>query len=198
LTSTEYVWSGLTPGDAAELLRSLDAPWWIAGGWAIDLFLGHETRAHGDLDVAMLRGDEVTLRDALPDWDIHVVDEGSLRPWTGVPLQPHQHQFWMRRGAAGPWDMEILFEDHDDGGWICRRDYRVTGAVARFGRRTADGIPYVAPEIALLYKAKHFDLERNQRDFDAALPSLDAASRRWLFDALNIAHPEHPWLLKLS
>jgi hypothetical protein len=198
MVADEYIWSGLTPRDVVELLRPLHVPWWIAGGWAIDLFLGRETRAHGDIDVAMLRGDELAVRDALPDWDIHVVNDGTLAPWPGVPLERHQHQFWMRRNDGGPWDLEILFEDHEDARWLFRRDHRVAAPLDRFGRRDADGIAYVAAEIALLYKARHIELERNERDFDAALPSLDADARRWFADALDIAHPEHPWSVRLG
>ena len=197
MAADRYVWSGLTPRDAVELLGSLDRPWWVAGGWAIDLFVGRETRAHGDLDIAMLRGDELALRDALPGWDIHVVDDGALKPWRFEPLSRHQHQFWMRREAGGPWDLEILFEGHDASRWLYRRDHRVTAPLDRFALRTSSGIPYVAPDIALLYKAKGFEIERNERDFDGALPLLDAGSRRWLADALDVAHPAHPWVRRL-
>jgi Aminoglycoside-2''-adenylyltransferase len=38
-----------------ELLRDAPFPWWIAGGWAIDLFVARPTRAHHDLDVELLR-----------------------------------------------------------------------------------------------------------------------------------------------
>jgi len=44
-------WEPLRPDDAVELLRGLDVPWWIAGGWSLDLFLGYESRPHVDLDV---------------------------------------------------------------------------------------------------------------------------------------------------
>jgi hypothetical protein len=197
MTTEQYVWSGLTPQDAAYILADLDCPWWIAGGWAIDLHLGRETRQHADLDIAMLRGDEVALRDVLAGWEIAIVHDGAFLPWGGAPLDPPMHQFWTRRDAAGPWDLEVLLEDHDDTEWLCRRDHRVAAPLDAFGRGTSSGIPYVAPEIALLYKAKGRELEKNAADFTAALPSLDAAARTWLRDALKIAHPGHPWIALL-
>ena len=36
--------------------RSLDAPWWIVGGWAIDAFTGRP-REHHDIDVGFFRAD---------------------------------------------------------------------------------------------------------------------------------------------
>ncbi|MCL4541605.1 MAG: hypothetical protein M1396_04620 [Chloroflexi bacterium] len=42
----------------ATLLTDFDRPWFIAGGWAIDLFLGRQTRAHKDVEIAVLRQDQ--------------------------------------------------------------------------------------------------------------------------------------------
>lgn len=194
MATTEYIWSGMTPVDAANLLAGFDRPWWIAGGWAIDLFLGRETRRHADLDVAMLRGDELTLRAVLPAWDIRVAPDGALHLWGGNrPLELPYHQFWMRRRSDGPWDMEVLIEDRADRQWRYRRDRRVTLPLERFGRRAEGGIPYVAPEVALLYKAKGWDIDKNQADFDSALPALDGTARQWLGEALDRAYPGHPW-----
>jgi Aminoglycoside-2''-adenylyltransferase len=50
-------WGVLTPHDAADLLSAARLPWWIAGGWALDLFLGKGTRAHKDLDIGIFRKD---------------------------------------------------------------------------------------------------------------------------------------------
>ena len=35
----------------------------IAGGWALDLALGRQTRAHEDVDVAVLRSEHEQLRE---------------------------------------------------------------------------------------------------------------------------------------
>ena len=49
-------WHRLRPADAADLFDGLDAPWWIAGGWAIEVLSG-VPRRHGDLDVCILERD---------------------------------------------------------------------------------------------------------------------------------------------
>jgi hypothetical protein len=193
-----YVWDAVAPRDVRELFRPFRRPWWIAGGWALDLHLGRETRPHEDIDIAILRGDEVTLARSLPDWEFCIADATlpDLTPWPGVrALRQPYHQFWVRREPGAAWTFEVLLEVHDsDRAWRYRRDARVTLPLDQFGRRTADGIPYVAPEIALLYKAKGHDIAKNAEDFVAAHRSLDAGARRWLAEALEIAHPEHPWL----
>jgi hypothetical protein len=63
--------------------------------------------------------------------------------------------------------------------------------------RTAEGIPYGRPEVVLLYKAKH-TRPKDDADFAAALPLLDAARRDWLRDALELVHPGHRWLGDLT
>ncbi|HEU5381678.1 MAG TPA: hypothetical protein VFV38_40175 [Ktedonobacteraceae bacterium] len=51
-------------------LRPFTIPWWIAGGWALDLFLGVQTREHEDLDVLFLRRDHHEIRARLQGWDV--------------------------------------------------------------------------------------------------------------------------------
>lgn len=58
---------------------------------------------------------------------------------------------------------------------------------------TQNGIPYLQPEIQLLYKAKGLR-PQDQADFDAALPLLDERRRAWLTDCLRRTLPGHPWL----
>jgi hypothetical protein len=35
-----------------KLMSGCDRTWFIAGGWAIDLFIGKQTRPHQDLEIA--------------------------------------------------------------------------------------------------------------------------------------------------
>jgi hypothetical protein len=55
------------------------------------------------------------------------------------------------------------------------------------------GIPYLAPEIQLLYKAKGMR-ERDAADFDRTLPRLDIDQREWLLRAMLLVHPQHEWI----
>jgi hypothetical protein len=81
--------------------------------------------------------------------------------------------------------------------WICRRDSRIRLPRARLVERTGDGIPYAAPEIALLFKAKAVRA-KDEEDFASVLPLLESSRRRWLADALRLVHPGHPWLEALA
>jgi hypothetical protein len=58
-------------------------------------------------------------------------------------------------------------------------------------------VPILAPEIVLLYKAKNASNQKNQSDFEVALPHLNNVQRTWLKTALSKVHPEHEWIDKL-
>jgi hypothetical protein len=101
-----------------------------------------------------------------------------MTPWhAGEPLPDDQHQLWCRRD--GLWTHEILFEDIRDEVLYYRRDPSITMRVAEAIRHTDDGIPYIAPHLQLLYKAKN-NTQRDQIDRAAALPLLTDAERAWL------------------
>jgi hypothetical protein len=180
-------WEPLRPEAAVELLRALDAPWWIAGGWSLDLFLGVESRPHEDLDVAVLRRDQARLFDALPDWELCAAHDGRLEPWDGAPLPDDRHGLWARPRGAERWQLEFVLDEADGDLWRYRREPRVTRPLASLG---PVGGP-LAPEVALLYKARD---SGHERDWSAVVPRLDAAARTWLADAVALAHPESPYL----
>ncbi|MFL6018618.1 MAG: hypothetical protein ACJ74V_13905, partial [Gaiellaceae bacterium] len=77
---------------------------------------------------------------------------------------------------------------------ICLREPTIRLPYARLIAWTDDGIPYGRPEVILLMKAKHSQLEKNERDLAATLPLLDGDERAWLRNAVARAHPGHEWL----
>lgn len=188
------VWQPLALDVAARLFHDLAGRWWIAGGWAIDLFLGRQTRDHADLDISILRADQARLSQLLRGWEIHVAHDGRLTPWDGEPLVRPRHQFWVRRERDAPWAFEILIEDHDRDRWLYRKDHAIAMPLERLGRVGADCLPYICPEVALLFKSGRPGHDRNAHDFQVAALALDPAGRAWLRQALAAAEPSHPWL----
>jgi hypothetical protein len=80
--------------------------------------------------------------------------------------------------------------------WVCRRDRRIRASYSRVIEWTDGGIPYCAPEIALLFKAKE-PQPKDEGDFEALLPHLAPPRREWLAGSLETAHPGHPWIQRL-
>jgi hypothetical protein len=74
-------WDPLPLPELTEIFKSAPFRWWVAGGTAIDLFLERVTRFHDDLDVEVLRADQIKVQRLLAPWDMHIAQDGRLRPW---------------------------------------------------------------------------------------------------------------------
>jgi hypothetical protein len=189
-------WEAWSPREAADLLGGLSVPWAVAAGWAVDLFRGGTARAHEDLEIAVPSGRFPEVLAALAGYDLEVI--GSGRRWPlDSPAFAVMTQTWVREPGQGPYRMDIFREPHDGGTWICRRDPAIRRPYREVITATPDGIPYLVPEIALLFKAKH-TRPKDEADFEGALPLLTPASRAWLSAALTRVHPGHPWLARLA
>lgn len=188
----------LTLREVAALLRPFPHRWWVAGGWAIDLFLDQKTREHQDIEVALLRRDQHAMREHLADWELYYVADHELHAWPeGERLELPIHEAWARRRGDPRWRLELLLNECRDGKWLYRRDVRIKRPLEHVGLTTAAGLPVLAPEIVLLYKARHAE-PKDAADLTAVLPALDDGRRRWLRAALDLVHPGHPWVSRLG
>ena len=193
-------WDAWRPEEVARHLDGVGLPWYVAAGWAIDLFLGGKRREHEDLEIAVpnTRFDE--LAGVLGSFEIFVI----TAPHEATPLPDARdrladtHQTWIREPETGLWRFDVFREPSDGGTWICRREPSIRLPYDRVIEWTPTGVPYGRPEIVLLFKARHSQQEKNQADFEATLPRLDEERRSWLRDALERVHPEHAWLEELA
>jgi Aminoglycoside-2''-adenylyltransferase len=191
------LWDAWQPGVAAERLAGVDVPWYVAAGWALDLFRGGQTREHEDLELAVPHDRFHDVRPALADLEAFVpVGEGIVRPLDSLTADEfaETHQTWFREPSSGRWRVDVFREPSHGDTWICRRDSRLRRPFVDVIQHTPDGIPYGAPEIVLLYKAKHAAREKDEADFAAVHPLLSLAQRAWLAEALALVHPGHRWL----
>jgi Aminoglycoside-2''-adenylyltransferase len=189
-------WDAWRPEEIARLFDGVHMPWYVAAGWALDLFAGEQRREHEDLEVAVPSSRFDELEPVLRAFDAFVI----TGPGEATPLVDARdrlmdtHQTWMREPETELWRFDVFREPSDGDTWICRREPSIRMPYARLIERTADGIPYGRPEVVLLFKAKHAHEEKNRRDFEATSPLLDAARRAWLRDALERVHAGHEWL----
>lgn len=193
-------WAPWSVDRVTAVFRDVDAPWWVAGGNAIDLHLGRRTREHGDIDVLVLRRDQLAVRNHLAGWDVHAADPpGTLRPWqVGEVLPDHIHDVWCRPGPAAPWAFQVMLDRAEGDTWIYRRDPRIRRALVHLdGPASTAQRRVLAPEVQLLYKSKT-RRPKDDADFELCLPSLSDRQRRWLSDVLHLTSPGHAWLPQLD
>ena len=181
------------------LLDAVECPWYVAGGWAIDLFLGAVTRPHADIDVLVFREHQEQLRHRLPIHRLHKIvpapGGGIEEPWLpGDVLELPVHQLRARTAQV---DFDIFLADSVGAMWVYRRDTRIARLKADIGGRSPVGIPFLVPEIVLLFKARN-PAPKDDADFSRVAPRLSRHSQRWLLTALQTAHPASPWIAALK
>jgi hypothetical protein len=196
-------WDPLSVDEVVALFRDLPAPWWIAGGWALDLFLGRTTRPHEDTDVVILRRDQLVVQEYFRrQWRLfktHQPRWPHLAPWpAGEFLDLPVSDIWARRELdRGPWRFQLMLTEEEGDRWVYRRLRTIGGEIAGLGLTTDAGVPYLAPEIQLLYKSRT-GRARDALDFRNVLPHLPTARGEWLLDGLRRQYPEgHAWMAPL-
>jgi hypothetical protein len=190
-------WAPLTIDQVRTRFAEVAVPWWVAGGHAIDMFLGWQTRPHADLDIEMFRPDRDVLFDVFPEWDLHLMAGGALTPFIrGKDVALGVFAVWGRPNPAGPWAVEVMLADGDMTEWRFRRDNAVTLPGNQLLRHTRDGIPYCTPEVQLLYKAK-MARPKDDVDLGRCLRRLTSSQRGWLAAAISRSEPHHPWVATL-
>lgn len=182
-------WRETSPTQLAQWLAQVPVPWAFAGGWALDLWAGQQSRPHSDIEIACLRADLPALGSALPDFEIAIAQNKQLSPWQPEAPPPFPFSLWLRRHGETLWDFEIVTEAHAGDMWRYRRDERVTLPLERAFRRIADGWQVIAPEVQLLYKCKQ-PRDKDLADLQRFTPMLEPAAHAWLRDAVMAAHPE--------
>jgi hypothetical protein len=189
-------WDAWSPAEAQRHLDGVDTPWYVAAGWALDLFLGRPTRAHQDLEIGVPADRFGEVRAALDDLEFVVIGEGQAWPIAESTLAAHR-QTWGRERSGGPWRIDVFREQWKGDEWTYDRNRRIRMPAEDLISYTVEGIPFAQPEVVLLLKART-PRAKDATDFATVLPHLNADQRRWLHDALTLVHPGHPWLEALE
>jgi hypothetical protein len=167
------------------------AGWGVVGGWAIDLYVGRVTRDHADLEIAVPAQSFELIAAALPDLEWDVVGDGQL--WPYPKALDDFHQTWLRDPPSGSFLLDVFRERHADTTWTFRRHPTITLPYAEAYLQAENGLRYLAPELVVLFKAKH-TRPKDQQDFDTVLPALDTHQRARLRTWLERTQPAHHWL----
>ena len=161
----------------------------------MDLFLGEVSREHKDIEIIVFREDQFHLKEYLGNWNLYKVENHKLRNWGNEILNLPVHEIHAFNKQSDQ-RFEILLNESDGFYWKYRRDLRVKLPLNDIACLTTSGIPYLKPEIILLYKSKDIR-PKDQQDFLRILNYISFNQKMWLANALAIQDPEHQWLEKL-
>jgi hypothetical protein len=198
-----YNWSAMNPSftpiiAAARYMEGFSGPWFVSGGWAIDLYLGRVTRRHADIEIGIYRSDQDALWRQLPDWSFtKAIQTPSGGKWTRWErnewLELPFHQILATYPHADPPELEFFLNEQTETHWVSRRHSGLKRPMEEISMVSRLDIPILMPEIQLLYKAKYTRI-KDHADFELTLPRLKRSQREWLASALQQYHPDHPWL----
>lgn len=190
-------WCAWHPSELARRLRDIARPWCVAGGWALDLWHGRQTREHEDIEFTVLREDVAAFRRQLAGMSFHTAGDGIVEHLPdGAEPPPDIWQIWCQDIEARCWRVDMMIEPGTPAVWKYKRDPAITRSRAEMIGRSEGGLPYLKPAAVLLFKAKH-RRGKDDTDFANALPKLEHAERAWLKASLAAAHPGHEWLQML-
>ncbi len=89
--------------DVSLMMHGCPAQWFIAGGWAIDLFLGSVSRKHEDIEIGIWRLDQNVLRKFLYKWKFKKIEDGDISRWDEDEwLELPIHELYARSKTEAP------------------------------------------------------------------------------------------------
>jgi hypothetical protein len=193
--SDEYgPWQPLPLQRLQDLFDKAPFRWWLTGGLALEQFAGTSWRKHGDIDIGICRDDAPLVHRWLIQRDQHlwIAADGQLAHWDGRALdeEADENNVWVKASPDGPWVLDIQVGDGDNSVWTYRRDKTVQREWATVVLVSADGVPYMSPEIQLLFKSKGLR-PRDNEDAQRVIPRLSDNQRLWLHTRLPA---DHDWL----
>ncbi|SMH57295.1 nucleotidyltransferase domain-containing protein [Mesorhizobium australicum] len=190
-------WNAWHPAELAGRLAGVERPWCVVGGWALDLWLGEQTREHEDIEFTVLREDLPLFRAALSGMAFFTAHDGVVASLP-ADMEPAEDvfQIWCQEPTERCWRADMMIEPGTPATWVYKRDRTITRPRAEMVGVTGDGIPYLKPAGVLLFKAKH-QRAKDEADFERALPKMAKEERLWLAQCLTRLHPRHDWLAAL-
>ena len=194
----------------------------FCGGFAIELFCGKVLRSHGDIDIAAFWDDrdKIILYMKLLGWKVYEMCGGGLAHHIKdisdqkklkrnifcftegcelINLHPTDEADMFRldfdhRGQKKLNFIEFLFNDERNENFLYARNHDISLPMDK-AILYKNSIPYLSPEIVLLYKSTDIEREGYQLDYDLAIQAMSAEQKIWLKNALKTMNPYgHKWL----
>lgn len=204
---------------ANSLLNSGDFEYAFCGGYALDLFIGKPSRKHSDIDICSYEKDKskITLLMKKSGWEIYeflgqgivhyinsIADCQSGRNLMCIrddceivrfyPCEKGKNYFlheFFHNGMTSFNYLEFLFNESDGKDFIYGNNVRRAMDKAILWR---DNIPFLAPELVLLYKSKDTRREENKYDYQITIPHMSEEQISWFNCSLDILNSSrHEW-----
>ncbi|MBQ9121279.1 MAG: hypothetical protein IJY12_02820 [Clostridia bacterium] len=205
---------------AKNYLCSAQISWAICGGYALDLFLDRDLRVHSDIDICVFENDRDTIFQYMMQnaWRVYEFrGQGKLRPLDAAsssevgrnlmcingdcelvkfyPCEDEEllyHEFF-HTGINKFNYMELLFNTINDNNFVFDETLKIERDMSK-AILFNDGIPYLAPEIVLLFKSRLSDKADYHYDFEQTYLHMNDEQKTWFSKNLDKLYPSgHIW-----
>lgn len=209
---------------ANELLTGGCFEYAFCGGCAVDLFLGYESRKHSDIDILAFWAERdliILYMQSIGFITYEMLGGGKAHHITDIQQQRKEKRniFCFKKdcellnlsgtdekdiyeisfkqvGQTKLNFIEFLFNDKEEDVFLYARNHDVKRNL-RDAILHHQGIPYLAPEICLLYKSTDIEREGYQQDYEKAISVMDKDQTNWFDNAMQVLYPNgHRWNMK--
>jgi len=162
-------------------------PWFIEGGWAIDLFLDKETRRHEDIEIGIYRKHQMQLYRYFEKSKKYFINNKSRigklekKEWNKEYLQLPIYKLYIEFKGI---EIEVLLNERDENSWIYRQNSKIKLDEKKVIQFTDKRIPYLCPEVVLLNKIKEMR-DKDIKDISSASKKMSEAQIKWLIDSIE-------------
>ncbi|TCZ79345.1 hypothetical protein E0485_05655 [Paenibacillus albiflavus] len=179
------------------LMKFYEKPWFVAGGWTIDLLINEITRDHKDMDICIFREDAEYALQYFHDWDINVAIPGEHRlekvtQMTDIELPRYCLHLFKEQEF-----IELLLTSRIEDQVIFRKNNQIKMSMDDFCNKSGE-IPFVNPAWQLLFKSLS-TREEDEHDFLVYMNRVsDNKSKSWLLQSMKVMNGNKRWIEELS
>lgn len=172
-------WELLSIASLKQIMHDTEFDWYLAGGIALDEFLGRKTRNHEDIDILVNFKYLERILDYFNSYKVYNARNGSLR-LSALNNIKSTDSLWIAKDGKKSFIIEILFFEEEAGHWVYKRDNAVRKKIEDIYFVKND-MKIIQPEIQLLYKMNSSNVrEKDLYDYHNVYPVLEERQRAWL------------------
>lgn len=174
------------------VMESFERPWFVAGGWTIDLAVNEVTREHKDIDICIFREDAEYTINYFSDWDIQVAIPGEHRLEKVNQLLDIELPRYCLHLFQGKKFLEILLTEQSGKEVIFRKNRDLRMNINDFSKQNGN-LSFVNPAWQLLFKSLS-TREEDEHDFKIYINKVnDHESKKWLFKSIKAVNGNQEW-----
>jgi hypothetical protein len=181
----------------SEIMKNSKFPWYIAGGWSIDLAIGRKTREHKDMDIVVFREYIPDVLAYFENWEIGVAIPGENRLESVINMnQVMQPRYCLHIKNEVDF-VEVLLTDRLSTHAIYRRNPSITIPLIDLIKTDPMNRSYITPEWQLLFKSKS-PRDYDEQDYINSISYLSIRQKEWLKQSLVDTNASVKWIELLS